>query len=162
MKKIKFILIFTCAFFFISNAFAQKVSYTGSSSGVALDTVVNTGTIYLTSPYLYSSSWKDGAVIQLDATNISGTSTVTAILQSSLDGTTWENHFKTPGQTGVNCDTLAITGTTMHLWNILPKAAATYSNIIAYSNSGRRLYYRIKLTGAATGVTKVTAISVPQ
>lgn len=133
----------------------------GSTYGKVLDTLNDTETLYLTTPSLSQQS--SGAyVIQLDATNLTGTTTVTAVLESSLNGSTWSNHFKTPGQAGINCDTLAISGTKQHIWNVRPGGQATYNLAQFNSNSGRRLYFRIKLTGGATGTTKVKAIEIPQ
>jgi len=140
----------------VSTAIGQ--SLTGSSYGNVLDTVTNTATVYLTtSKGLVLPQNGKGYAIQLDAINKTGTTTITAVLQSSMDGVTWSNHFKTPGQTGVNCDTLAISGTTQHIYNILPGAAATYAGVTYYSNSGQRTYFRIKLVGGATGTTQVKA-----
>lgn len=157
MKKY---LLIACSLLVFSVTQAQT-DLKGSTYGKALDTVDNTETLYLTTPNLAQQN-TGGYVIQLDAINKTGTTTITAVLESSVDGATWSNHFKTPGQTGVNCDTLAISGTKQHIWNIRPNAVATYNLQQFQSNSGRRLYFRIKLTGGATGTTQVKAIEIPQ
>jgi hypothetical protein len=160
MKKFLLLAVITVSALFSQ---AQVVTLTGSSYGNALDTVTNTGTVYLTTPANALNSNKSGKyIIQLDATNKSGTTTITAVLQSSLDGVTWGNHFKTPGQTGVNCDTLAISGTTTHIYNVLPGSNAWYASITYPTNSGRRLYFRVKLVGGATGTTQVKAKLITQ
>jgi len=157
MKKIFSVVGFIGCVFFAQPASSQDLI--GSSYGKTVDSVATGATVYLTTPFLNMPAGKKGYTIQFDATNISGTSTITAILQSSNDNVTWSNHFRTPGQTGVNCDTLAISGTVQHIWNILPGAAANYGNaaVTYYSNSGQRQYFRVKLIAGATQLTRVKA-----
>lgn len=156
MKKIFFLIALAGL-----GSVSQAQTVTGSGYGNAIDTVVNTGTYYLTTSSLATVKG-NGYAFQIDAINKTGTTTITAVLESSLDGTTWSRHFKTPGQTGVNCDTLAISGTTSHVYNILPGATATYNLQQFQSNSGRRLYFRVKLVGGATGTTQVYGKLIPQ
>ena len=160
MKKILFIAAVFCSSLVTSNAVGQ--SFLGSGYGNVLDTVTTGSTIYLTSPALVLPNGKNGYTFQLDATNLTGTSTITAILQSSNDGSTWSNHFKVPGTTGVHSDTLSISGTTQHIWNVLPLSATTYGGVTYWTNSGNRLYFRIKLIAGATQTTRVKARNVYQ
>jgi len=160
MKK-AFVLVCVAGLMALAQITQAQIDLKGSTYNKTIDTVDNTETLYLTTPSLAQQN-SGKYVIQLDATNKTGTTTITAVLESSLDNVTFSNHFKTPGQTGVNCDTLAISGTKQHIWNILPGAVATYNLGQYQSNSGRRLFFRIKLTGGATGTTQVKAKEIPQ
>jgi len=75
--------------------------------------------------------------VQLVVTSVSGTPNFKAILQSSIDGVNFSNHFKNAGTNGIMCDTLSVGAATNHIWTI-PKSNATQTN-----NTGRRLYFRV-------------------
>lgn len=136
--------------FVAAMSFIVSYSQTGSLNGTnaILDTVVNTGTYYLTTPVTPTGNSGKFSLAYL-ATNKTLTTTITVVLQGSLDGTNWENLFKTAGTNGVNCDTLSVSGTTYHVWTVTPAP-----NL---NNAGKRLYYRLKQVGGATGTTQVGA-----
>lgn len=143
------------------------------------DTLTNTTQKYLTTPanVLTTASPNGGYDIQVNFVNLTGTSgSVTAVLQSSLDGIYYSNHFKCPGTNGVYCDTL-VTGsiggsgaTFSHIWTVLsnPISYNTTSPgtpsapIVKASNSGRRFYFRVLLIPSGTHTTKTDALLITQ
>lgn len=156
MKKLIYALILT--FLFVATQpvtcelKAQTFAFTGTNS--TLDTVVNTGTYYLTSPALVGNDYSLGKYnIAYTAVNKTGTTTITAVLQGSNNGTQWENLYLTSGTNGKLCDTVSMSGTSTHIWTVSPAVNGT--------NAGRRLYLRIKQIGGATGTTQVSATVTP-
>lgn len=110
-----------------------------------LDTLTNSnGPKYLTSNLIPGTTGK--YAVQISTTNISGTSTITAVLQGSLDGVLWDNIYHTAGTTGVACDTLSISGNTVHTFWVAPNFT---------SNAGRRMYVRVKFVSGATQSTQI-------
>lgn len=123
---------------------AQAITLYGSHA--ATDTLANAGTEYLTTQTnALNTIGKAGKYdISFVITNVSGTTAGTAILQSSLDGSNWSHHFKNVGTDGIVCDSLSFSGATNHIWTV-PASVATQT-----TNTGRRLYFRIKVVGTGT------------
>lgn len=144
-------------------ATAQMVTLRGSDA--VTDTLTNAGTVYLTTPANALNGMTAGKyAIQLNITNVSGTTAGTVILESSNDGTNWSTHFKTTrGVDGVNCDSLTFSGATSHIYNIYPLATKFYAGTATtnISNSGRRLYFRLKFVGTGTQSSIVSAKLIP-
>lgn len=160
MKNIVWIFILSL----ITFAGFGQITMVGSSYSKSIDTVFVAGaTEYLTTPSGDLNSRTTGIVdIELKHVSDSGTVSVTAVLQSSIDGATWSGHFKTIGTNGINCDTLTYTGTKHHIWHVEPGAvkyvsfgdSASYSlggsaSYPTNSASGRRLHFRVMLIVAA-------------
>src|ERR1700750_2347159 len=87
---------------------AQVIPFYGTDGNAAIttstsDTITNAGTTYLqTKANAFNSiALGGGVVLQLNITNVSGTTAGTAILQSSLDGSNWDRHFNSNGTTGL-------------------------------------------------------------
>lgn len=174
MKKFLFLLA-TVAFCLNVESNAQKVTMFGGN-GKSLDTLTNTTTEYLTTATnaLNTTGLSGNYNIQLVLNCVSSTSgTVTAVLESSLDGTNYTNHFKTTGTNGVLCDTMAFgtvaaSTTYTHIWTILSGSSPStqlYSTSAANTirtNAGRRLYFRIRLIPTNTQSTKYSGVLVAQ
>jgi hypothetical protein len=162
MKQILSILL--VAFTMAATAQNKTLNLLGTNNRV-LDTVTNTATINMVTPTLLA--YGSGYAIQVTFANVSGTSSLRAILQSSLDGVNWVNHFGTAGQapTVRFADTLTVTSAVpaSWIWTIpdggaqLTAGAAGGANI----SGGRRTFFRVRVTGTATGVTTVRASILP-
>jgi hypothetical protein len=163
MKQLFFIL-FISVLSFGANAQSKTLSLLGTSNRV-LDTVVNTATINMTSPIL--TAYGSGYAVQVNFANVSGTSSLRAILQSSLDGVNWVNHFGVVGQapTVRIADTLTVTSASpgTYIWTILDGQVQSVASAAGGVNvsGGRRTYFRIRITGTTTGVTTVNASLLP-
>jgi hypothetical protein len=135
MKKLIFLFALV-AFAFTANA---QVVVMKATTGNSSDTVTNTATETL-SAQLNGSF--DVVTVQLTVTKISGTVGGTAILQASLDGTTWTtlNTAAIPQ----NNDTITLTNVTTNscFWVIEPS---------------KYLYYRVSVTGTGTMAARVAA-----
>lgn len=164
MKKISFIMLLLAFATTHMSAQNKVISLTGTN-GRVVDTVTNTGTINMVTPIM--TAYGDNHSIQVTFANVSGTSTLRAILQSSIDGVNWVNHFGTVGQapTVRYADTLAVTSTVpaSWIWSIpsmpVQLTAATAGGV--NGGGGRRTYYRVRVTGTATQVTTVKAQILP-
>ena len=142
MKK-----IFTLLFF--SACLALSVSCEVQAQGKLLDltsvynltrdTVVNTATIYLTSPRLAGT--KDMATIQVNVTKISGTVGGTISLLGSLDGTNFKALNTAETQTALATVTATDASNVYH-WRL---------------NGNPFLYYRVSWTGTGTMSASFTA-----
>ena len=135
MKKLIFLFALV-AFAFTANA---QVVVMKATTGNSSDTVTNTATETL-SAQLNGSF--DVVTVQLTVTKISGTVGGTAILQASLDGTTWTtlNTAAIPQ----NNDTITLTNVSTNscFWVIEPS---------------KYLYYRVSVTGTGTMAARVAA-----
>ena len=179
MKKFLFCLLATCMVMATSvETNAQKI-WLYSQYNKTTDTLTNTTSKTLTTATnaLNTASLYGGYDIQLNFTNLTGTTgTDTSILQSSIDGVLWSNHFKCPGTNGVFCDTL-ITGsigtsgaTYQHIWTIINQTGSTVNagtnagtaGVARQNNSGRRLYFRIINKPSGTHTTKIEAQMITQ
>lgn len=165
MKKFIFLLIASA----VSLAVSAQVKNLKGTYGSNLDTVANAGTVYLTSVSgdLDAIGLNGNYDLQVTARSISGSVSVTFVLQSSIDGTNWQNHFKAPGQDGVNCDTLVIGAAGTHVWTIRTGAVKTIqsSGVVInqwYTNSGRRLRFRLKAVGLGTQSTEIKSQLITQ
>jgi len=167
MKKLLFLVAMVA---FTLSANAQKIFLNGSN-GKTLDTLSTNGSIeYLTTPSnaLNAASPYGGYDLQLNWDSLSGTQTITAVLQSSIDGIRYSNHFKCAGTNGISCDTLSIANATLvkqHIWTILSNHNGFNYNSAGtakQSNSGRRLYFRIMLIAGATQSTPYSAQLIVQ
>lgn len=179
MKKFLFLAIIVIATVLAPrDAGAQKLTllsqYLRSS-----DTLTNTTQKILTTPanQLNTASINGGYDLQVNFRNLTGTTaTITCVLQSSLDGVNYSNHFKCAGTNGVWCDTL-ITGsvgtsgaTYSHIWTILssPFSYNTTSPgtpsvpIVKPINSGRRFYFRLVIIPSGTHTTVTDALMIVQ
>lgn len=149
MKKILFLIMMAFTLFACNEKATAQTALNGSH--VAYDTITDAGTTYLTTPANVCNSGKSGEYqIALLTTNISGTSTFKAILQSSIDGTNYANHFGVAGTTGIGCDTLQVTSASpgYFIFNAVPTASTA---------AGRRLYFRLKCVGTGTQSTRIAA-----
>lgn len=159
----KYIVLFLLSLLTIT-AQAQIVTLMGSDANT--DTVTNAGTTYLTTPVNALNGMTAGAYrIQLDISNVSGTTAGTCILQGTIDGTNWENVYKsTRGTDGIHCDSLTIAAATTHTYDILPNVskydAGTATTKVG--NAGRYLRLRLKFVGTGTQVSIVKAKLIPQ
>jgi len=147
MKKVLFIAVVMLMGY---AATAQIVTLKGSHANT--DTLDDAGTVYLTTPEGSLNNNKYGSYdLQFAITNVSGTTAGTAILQGSIDGSNWQNVFKTSiGTDGVHCDSLTISGATNHIYNIFPGATKISGGVTYPTNAGRRLWLRIKFVGTGT------------
>ncbi len=155
-------MLLIAIFSFAAHTQAQAIILQGTHTNTnGLDTLVASGAITLTTPVgsLNASGLSGNYVLQISGVAITGAFTsVTCILESSVDGVKWEKHFLTPGTDGLNCDTLSA-GTTSfsHNWNLITGAVKTLqtSGVVVNqwnSNAGRRLRFRVRLIPAgATG-----------
>lgn len=92
MKKFLFLLLAVGSLFVTSQSYGQAGKFTMLSTfGNATDTVTNTGTNTLT---IANNGYEKTIAIQLNVTNISGTTAGTATLQASIDGVSF---FNIPG-----------------------------------------------------------------
>lgn len=177
MKKLLIASLFILSYAF--DADAQKNFLYGTSYSKETDTLINTTTEYLTtaSNALNTASPYGGYDIQVVLYSIASSSvTVTAVLESSIDGINYTNHFKTYGTNGQGCDTMTfgtlVTATTYtHIWTVLssannPDPMSYTQSIVAgaprKSNSGRRLYFRVKLIPTGTGTTRYSGQMIVQ
>lgn len=134
MRKL-LILLGLIAMSFSANA---QVVAMKATTGNTSDTVTNTGTEVLSTQV---NGYNEVVTVQLTVTKISGTVAGTAILQGSLDGTTWTtlNHASTTGN-----DTITLTNVTTNsaIWVVEPS---------------KYLYYRVSVTGSGTMVARISA-----
>lgn len=164
MKKLFLILMLAAFGMNSANAQSKTLNLLGTSNRI-LDTLVNTGTINMTSPILtaYGSEY----AIQVTFANVSGTSSLRAILQSSLDGVNWVNHFGVAGQapTVRIADTLVVTSASpaTYIWSITNNQLQSVASAAGGVNvsGGRRAFFRVRITGTTTGVTTVRASLLP-
>ena len=180
MKKIIFLLALVATMLLTSVTPAiSQVFWLNSQYGKHTDTLTNTTSKTLTTATnaLNTASPYGGYVLQVNFTNLTGTTgTDTLILQSSLDGVLYSNHFKCAGTNGIFCDTL-ITGaigtagaTYQHIWQLYNEAGYSYTlganaataGVVRQNNSGRRLYFRIISKPSGTHTTKLEAKGIIQ
>ncbi len=173
MKKALILLLVAICSFAV-NTQAQIVVLQGTHSNTnGYDTISSTsGTITLTTPVnsLNAVGLSGNYILQVTGTIISNAfTTITCVLESSVDGVKWEKHFLTPGTDGINCDTLSAGTTTFnHIWTIKTAAVKTLQSAGVvinqwYSNAGRRLRFRVRLIPAtANGSMQVYARMVTQ
>jgi hypothetical protein len=100
-----------------------------SEYGLFNDTITNTGTVYM--DVLYSVSSLGKVAIIAKATQLTGTTAGTAILEVSIDGTTYATH--------PTADTLTLSNGATQAWAV----DTEYKK------------YRINFTGSGTSTTKV-------
>lgn len=177
MKKLIIALLFVAATAFSIETNAQKITLFGSNSK-SLDTLTNTTTEYLTSAAnaLNTTGLSGNYNIQVVLYSIASSSvTVTAVLESSIDGINYTNHFGGPGLNGKGCDTmqfgtLVTASTYTHIWSI-PSSQIGYNSsspatqaaqVVRHSNAGRRLYFRVRLIPTGTGTTKYNGMLLAQ
>lgn len=177
MKKFLFLALLTLSMAATQTAQAQKLYLYGSNSKT-LDTLTNTTTEYLTTAAnaLNSTGLSGNYNIQVVLYSIASSSvTVTAVLESSIDGINYTNHFGGPGTNGKGCDTMAFgtlttAATYTHIWSIpcsqigynSSNPAAQYAQVVRHSNAGRRLYFRVRLVPTGTGTTKYNGMLLAQ
>lgn len=155
-KSILSIMAVLCFTAFNEKATAQVIILNGSHT--TTDTVTNTGTTDLTTAAGVLTKMTNGKYrVAFKITNVSGTSSLRAIVQGSLDGSNWVNFFGNAGTTGVQCDTLTITSAApaYHIW-------ALNQTHDSKSNWGRVLFLRVRCIGTATQSTIVEARLIPQ
>ena len=113
----------------------------GVPKAITVDTVTNANTEYLYTE-TFSRAWNTLS-IQLLCTQLSGTSAGTAVLQASVDGTSWQTITDATGMVkGFVNDTLTVANGAVGLWMV--------------TNTG--FYkYRIKITGSGTHSTLITS-----
>lgn len=131
-----------------------------SSDNNATDTLTNAGTIYLTSGNLAKYSSNGEFTVDLVTTNISGTSTFKVLLQTSMDGTNWSNHYGVAGTDGINCDTLQVTsGAPAYFKFNLSKGVIRYSStgVALNTNTPYIRYARLMVVGTGTQSTRMGA-----
>lgn len=164
MKKILILIsmFVVCSFSANSQTLTLKGTY-----GSTLDTITNAGTVYLTttSGALSSIGLAGNYVIQFTAVSLSGTVSATVVLQSSIDGLSWSNHFGVAGQDGINCDTLTIAAAGNRVLTINRGAVHSLvaSGVVTnqwYTNAGRRLHFRLKFVGSGTQSTKISGVLI--
>jgi len=179
MKKLLFIFAALFAMAAVvaptQNATAQKITMFGGN-GKSLDTLTNTTTEYLTTGTnaLNSTGLSGNYNIQVVLYCISSTSgACTGVLESSIDGINYTNHFKVAGTNGVLCDTIAFgtlssSTTYTHIWSI-PSNSATATQLYStsasnatHTNAGRRLYFRVRLIPTNTQSTKYSGYLLAQ
>jgi hypothetical protein len=163
MRKLIILLALTMGFMACQEkeSKAQTGSITlFSSDNNATDTLTNAGTVNLTSTSIAKLTNNAVVTIDLKVTNISGTSTFRAILQSSMDGVTWSNHYVVAGTDGIHCDTLQVTS-----------GAPAYfkfdiaRNVVRYTSTGTAIntntpyvrFFRLQCVGSGTQSTIVAA-----
>ncbi len=163
MKKL--ILFATLALGFVACQEKEAKAQTGnvilySSDNNATDTLTDANTINLTSGSLAKYSSNGEFTIDLVTTNISGTSTFKVLLQTSMDGTNWSNHYGVAGTDGINCDTLQVTSASPAYFKFnLSKGVIRYSStgVALNTNSPYVRYVRLRLVGTGTQSTRVAA-----
>lgn len=142
--------------FFSASAQSGYLDCKGSN-GRTLDTLRNGVTKYLTSPKLDKVGKAGKYDFAITITNDSATTAATVILESSMDSISWTPHFKLPAHVGaltngINCDSLAVNGTTYHIYSIRPGATRRDgANNELNSASGRRLWIRAKIVHQVGG-----------
>lgn len=142
MKKIFLIagaIIAICAAFNIESK-AQELTLLSPYS-LSSDTVTNGGTAYLTvRARQINSSWTS---IQVDCTEISGTTGGTITIQGSIDGTDFKAIPTTDTQTSVTTATAADVASQTFIWRIQGNPFP---------------YYRVSWTGTGTMAASFTAL----
>lgn len=163
MKKIIILLALTMGFMACQEK--QAKAQTGSlilysSDNNATDTLTDANTINLTSGSIAKFSNDAQVTIDLRVTNISGTSTFRAILQSSMDGTNWSNHHVVAGTDGIHCDTLQVTsGSPAYFKFDIAKSAIRYSStgVALNTNTPYVRFFRLRCVGSGTQSTIVAS-----
>lgn len=158
MKKILFAALVLLSTSFMAQAQqVQNITFTGSDA--ATDTILNTGTVYLTSMDLTGKAF-DAYDIQLYVVSDSGTSTFKAIIQETINGTAWTNVHGVAGTDGINCDTLQVTAGAPagHIFRIRPGSVHSITDsTFRYTNAGPGNKVRIVCIGGAGQKTRVSA-----
>jgi hypothetical protein len=112
-----------------------------SPYSLSSDTVTNTGTAYLTvRGRQINSSWTS---IQVDCTEISGTTGGTITIQGSIDGTDFKAIPTTDTQTSVTTATAADVASQTFIWRL---------------QGNPFQYYRVSWTGTGTMAASFTAM----
>lgn len=163
MRKLIILLALTMGF--VACQEKEAKAQTGSvilysSDNNATDTLSNASTIYLTSGSIAKFTNNAEVTIDLKVTNISGTSTFKAILQSSMDGTNWSNHFAVAGTDGIHCDTLQVTSASPAYFKFdVAKNVVRYSStgVSTNTNTPYARYFRIACVGTGTQSTIVAS-----
>lgn len=157
MKKL--IPMLLCAIMFAGTASAQLITMKGANN-LAVDTItVAGGTKYMTSASgVLNTIGKAGRYdIQATVTNDSGAATGFMVLQSTLNGTNWTNHYMRAGTDGIVCDSVGVSGTKTHIWHVEPDAVYRETTNATSTNSGRRLQFRVLFYLAATGRNRISS-----
>jgi hypothetical protein len=173
MKKMLFGLLLT-AFMIAATVETQAQKYfLRSQYGLLKDTISNTTpkTLATSSNVLNTASIYGGYDVQVTVKNLTGTTgDVKCVLLSSIDGVNFMPHFNVAGSNGMMCDTVTLSsvGTSgaakTHIWTASVNtpsysqyyATATTPNIKT-TNAGRRLAFRVLVTGAGTHTSEVDA-----
>jgi len=135
MKKL-FILFALIAF--TMGAFAQRANTVNS---LTLDTITNTETSYIT---VANFTGDLPFAVQLLATNLSGTTAGTAVLEGSIDGTSYVPILdETNVMKAYPNDTMTIVTTAVTTWLVL---------------DNKWTHYRINVSSTGTHTTKLTGI----
>ena len=138
-KSLAMILLLAACSLFSFGAQAQIGNFL-SPYNVTKDTVTNTGTAYLTSPYVAPAA-ATSTTVWIAVTKISGTVGGTISLLGSLDGTNFKAMNTVDTQTALATITAADTSATYH-----------------YRLAGSPfLYYRVSWTGTGTMAASFTA-----
>lgn len=150
---------------FAFNSNAQKVALVDATTGLTMDTLSNTSTIYLKTNSDKCASWLPykGIRYEFSVKNLSGTSTFTVLEEGSMNGTDWypcNGPSLGLGTDGRITDSLSISSasstTTQYTCTALTGAAKFINGTLRYSLFTPFNYYRLKLVGTGTQSTQIS------
>lgn len=145
---------------------AQPIDfYANTTTKVKQDSMRNSETSYVTTlpTALYNSGLAGIYDVQWTGYNDSATTSITLVLQSSVNGVNFVNHFGTVGSNCVTCDTLttgSITGSdsVSKMWHVQPlQLFQKNDSTQVITQSGRRLAFRVKQVHANGGKSRSKA-----
>jgi hypothetical protein len=159
MKKIGIILLMA-ALFSCNNTQAQ---ITMTAATASLDSILNAGTNTAFKTPSLNSLVSGNYRVVFTAANVSGTSTFKAVLEGSMDGTTWFKLVGNSGTDGRNTDTLQCTSVTtayqFTMTSIAGGGKYVYSTQF-YNDGGRVLFVRVRFIGTGTQVTRISSVKL--
>ena len=159
MKKLGIILLMA-ALFSCNDTQAQM---TMTASTASLDSILNAGTTTAFKTASLNGLVSGNYRVVFTAANVSGTSTFKAVLEGSMDGTTWFNLTGNSGTDGRNTDTLQCTGVStaaQFTMTSIPGGGKYVYSTQFYNGGGRVLYVRVRFIGTGTQVTRISSVKL--
>ena len=159
MKKLGIILLMA-ALFSCNDTQAQM---TMTASTASLDSILNAGTTCSFKTASLNSLVSGNYRVVFTAANVSGTSTFKAVLEGSMDGTTWFKLVGNSGTDGRNTDTLQCTGVTtaaQFTMSSIPGGGKYVYSTQFYNDGGRVLFVRVRFIGTGTQVTRISFVKL--
>ena len=134
-----------------------------TASTASLDSILNAGTNTAFKTPSLNSLVSGNYRVVFTAANVSGTSTFKAVLEGSMDGTTWFKLVGNSGTDGRNTDTLQCTSVTtaaqFTMTSIAGGGKYVYSTQF-YNDGGRVLFVRVRFIGTGTQVTRISSVKL--